>query len=180
MIDLLSPLLLVELCLWFWSMFFALLVCRYSSMILIKTSLNFASTFNYCASGWCWVHYVAILLSMHVVVHCTSEWRECMDTKAVPVHNVKAYRGNGGAAQFLLQLDIILDSLIHRLLYGLERSPLVPTEQETALAPRGSLDILKKKKSLALARIKTADLPAHCLVTILTMLTQSEIQCSVL
>ena len=96
-----------------------------------------------------------------------------MDTKAIPVHNVKAYRGTGGAAPCLLQLDIILNSLIHRLLYGPERSPLVPTEQETALVPRGSLDILKKKKSLALAKIRTPNHPPHYLFTILTTLTQT-------
>jgi hypothetical protein len=43
-------------------------------MILIKTFPNFACTFNYSASGCVgWVHCVAILLSMHVVIHCTSE-----------------------------------------------------------------------------------------------------------
>jgi len=125
MIDLHSPLLLAKLRLWFWSTFFVLpyMYCRYSSMILIKTFLNFTCTFNYCASGWCWVHCVAILLSMHVTVHCISEWSECTDTKAVLVYNVKAYRGTGGVAPCPLKLDIILDDLTHQLLYGLEGIP---------------------------------------------------------
>ena len=114
-------------------------------MILIKTFLNFACTFNYCASGWCWVHCVAILLSMHVAVPCISE---CTDTKAVLAHNVKAYRGTGDVAPCPLKLDIILDNLTHQLLYSLEGipPPPVPTEQESVWPPGQSGNFEEVKK----------------------------------
>jgi len=119
-------------------------------MILIKTFLNLMFTFNYCASGWWWVHRVAILLFMHVAVHCTSEWSECMDTKAILVYDVKAYRGNGGVAPCLLKLDIILDSPTHQLLYSLERSPSYPLKRKLLWHPEPVWTFWRRKNLLPL------------------------------
>ena len=94
---------------------------------------------------------------------------ECMGSKAVLAHNVKAYRGTGGVAPCLLKLDIIFDSLTHRCFMARKEAH----GKETALAPRASLDFEEEEKSLALARIRIPDGPAHCLVTILTTLTQT-------
>lgn len=133
------------------------------------TFLILACTFNYCASGWCWVHCIAILLLTHVILHYTSE---CVDSKAVLVHNVKAYGGTGGVAPYLLKLDIILDSLTYHCFMATKGARCTHWI-ENCFGTHNQSGFWRKKKSLALSKIRTPHCPVHCLVTILTTLTQT-------
>jgi hypothetical protein len=77
---------------------------------------------------------------------------------------VKAYRGTAGLTPCLLKLHIILDSFTHQLLYTRERSPWHP-----ALAPHSQSGYSEEKKKIFFS---LQGLDSHCLVTILTTLTQ--------
>jgi hypothetical protein len=81
---------------------------------------------------------------------------------------VKAYRGSGGAAPFILNLRTRLRLVVYftPLPFKTREGPPLPVEEQAGWAPEPVWTIWKREQSLALSGIRMPSLPVRVLVSV--------------